>query len=106
MRLCGTVPLTVDLVSFPFGVRQDFRIGGNSVDGLSLSKAGPLQLNAMGAVKDAIQNRVSDRGIAEHFGMPQRLTGESLRCGWLTRTIPYTASAFRSATDARDGDRG
>ena len=39
-------------------------------------------------------------------GMPQRLTGESLRCGWLIRTIPYMASAFRSATDARDGDRG
>jgi hypothetical protein len=44
--------------------------------------------------------------IAEHFGMPQRLTGESLRCGWLIRTTPYMASAFRSATDARDGDRG
>jgi hypothetical protein len=55
---------------------------------------------------DAVEDRISDGGIAEHFGMPQRLTGESLRCGWLTRTIPSTASAFRSVTDARDGDRG
>jgi hypothetical protein len=44
--------------------------------------------------------------VAEHFGMPQRLTGESLGFGLLTHTIPCTASAFRSVTDARVGDRG
>jgi hypothetical protein len=44
--------------------------------------------------------------LAEHLRIPQRLTGESLRCGWLIRTTPYMASAFRSATDARDGDLG
>ena len=60
----------------------------------------------MGAVDEAVEHGVGDSGIAEHFGMPQRLTGESLRCGWLIRTTPYMASAFRSATDARDGDRG
>jgi hypothetical protein len=45
-------------------------------------------------------------GIAKHLGMPHRLTDESLRYGWLIRTIPFMASAFRSAIDARDVDRG
>jgi hypothetical protein len=57
-------------------------------------------------VSKAIKQRCGHLGIAEHLGMPQRLTGESLRCGWLIRTTPYMASAFRSATDARDGDLG
>ena len=60
----------------------------------------------MGVVDDAVQDRIGKSWVAEHLLMPQRLTGESLRCGWLTRTTPYMASAFRSATDARDGDRG
>jgi hypothetical protein len=58
------------------------------------------------AVNDAVEDRVADCVIAEHLRIPQRLTGESLRCGWLIRTTPYMASAFRSATDARDGDLG
>jgi hypothetical protein len=57
-------------------------------------------------VNDAVQDRVADCVVAEHFGMPQRLTGESLGFGLLTHTIPCTASAFRSVTDARVGDRG
>ena len=60
----------------------------------------------MGVVNDAVQDRVGQRGVAEHLWMPQRLTDESLRYGWLIRTTPYLASAFQSATDARDGDRG
>ena len=64
------------------------------------------QLDAVGVVDDAVEDCVGQSWVAEHFGMPQRLTGESLRCGWLIRTTPYMASAFRSATDARDGDLG
>jgi hypothetical protein len=36
--------------------------------------------------------------------MPQRLIGESLRSGWLTRIIRCMAPAFRSAIGDRDGD--
>jgi hypothetical protein len=57
-------------------------------------------------MREAVQQGCGHFGIAEHLWMPQRLTGESLRFGWLTRTIPYMASAFRSATDARGGDCG
>jgi hypothetical protein len=60
----------------------------------------------MGVVDDAVQDRIGESRVAEHLWMPQRLTDESLRCGWLIRTTPYLASAFPSATDARDGDRG
>jgi hypothetical protein len=63
-------------------------------------------LNDVAVVSKAIEQRCGHFGIAEHLRIPQRLTGESLRCGWLIRTIPYMASAFRSATDARDGDLG
>jgi hypothetical protein len=64
------------------------------------------QLDAMGVVDDAVEDRVGKGWIAEHLWMPQRLTDESLGCGWLIPTTPYLASAFRSATDARDEDRG
>lgn len=101
-----SLPLTVDLVSPNLGVRQAFIVLGDGADGLALAQAGSLQFEAVRAMHDAVEDRISDGGIAEHFGMPQRLTGELLRCGWLTRTIPSTASAFRSVTDARDGDRG
>jgi len=43
-----------------------------------LAQAGTLQLDAVGAMNDAIQNRIPDRRIAEHFMMPQSLKGESL----------------------------
>ena len=55
---------------------------------------------------ETIEESCRHLGVTEHLWMPQRLTGESLECGWLIRTIPYMASASRSATDARDGDRG
>jgi hypothetical protein len=35
----------------------------------------------MCTVHDAIQDGVSDRWVAKHLGMPQHLTGESLRYG-------------------------
>ena len=75
---------------------------------LSLLSAERLtaQLDAVGVVNDAIEDCVGESRVAEHLRIPQRLTGESLRCGWLIRTTPYMASAFRSATDARDGDLG
>ena len=64
------------------------------------------ELKPVCAVDEAVEHRVGNGGIAEHLWMPQRLTGESLGCGWLIPTTPYLASAFRSATDARDEDRG
>jgi hypothetical protein len=60
----------------------------------------------MAVVEQAVENSRRHHGITEHLWMPQRLTDESLRYGWLIRTTPYLASAFQSATDARDGDRG
>ena len=64
------------------------------------------QLDAMGVVDDTIQDRVGESWVTKHLVMPQCLTGESLKCGWLIRTILFMASAFRSAVAARDGDRG
>jgi hypothetical protein len=60
----------------------------------------------MRSVNDAIKDRVSQGWITKHLVMPQCLTGESLKCGWLIRTILFMASAFRSAVAARDGERG
>ncbi len=60
----------------------------------------------MGVVHQTIEDGVGQRGITKHLVMPQCLTGESLKCGWLIRTILFMASAFRSAVAARDGDRG
>jgi hypothetical protein len=57
-------------------------------------------------VKQPVEQCGGHDWIAEHLVMPQCLTGESLKCGWLIRTILFMASAFRSAVDARDGDRG
>jgi hypothetical protein len=65
-----------------------------------------LQFQSVSTMDQPVQHGISNGGIAEHLWMPQRLTDESLRCGWLIRTTPYLASAFPSATDARDGDRG
>ena len=73
---------------------------------LSEPIARALDLHDNGVMEQSVQQRGGDDGIAEHFGMPQRLTGESLGFGLLTHTIPCTASAFRSVTDARVGDRG
>jgi hypothetical protein len=57
-------------------------------------------------VSEAIQESGRHLGVTKHLVMPQCLTGESLKCGWLIRTILFMASAFRSAVAARDGDRG
>jgi len=51
---------------------------GWRIDAVVLAQAGTLQLDAVGAMNDAIQNRIPDRRIAEHFMMPQSLKGESL----------------------------
>ena len=50
---------------------------------LSLLSAERLatQLDAMGVVDDAVQDRIGESWVAEHLGMPQRLTDESLRYG-------------------------
>jgi hypothetical protein len=39
------------------------------------------QLDAVGVVDDAIQDRIGESWVAEHLWMPQRLTDESLRYG-------------------------
>ena len=59
----------------------------------------------MAVVGETVEESGRHLGVAEPLGMPQRLTGESLKCGWLIRTILFMASAFRSAGDARGGDR-
>jgi len=102
----GSIPLTVDLVSLLLGVRQACAVGRADLGIVALAHAGALEFDPVRAVNDAVQDRVADCVVADHLGMPQRLTGESLRCGWLIRTIPFMASAFRSAVDARAGDRG
>jgi hypothetical protein len=66
----------------------------------------PFQIEPVSAVDQSIEHGIGDGGITEHLWMPQRLTGESLRCGWLIRTILFMASVFRSAVAVRDGDRG
>ena len=57
-------------------------------------------------VSEAIRDGGRHLGVTEHWGMPHRLTGESLKCGWLIRTILFMASVFRSAVDARDAGHG
>jgi hypothetical protein len=72
---------------------------------VALAQTWPLQLDAMGAVYDAVEDGIANRRIAEPMEMPQPLIGESLRSGWLTRIIPCMANAFRSAIDGLDGER-
>ena len=100
-----SLPLTVDLVSPHLGVRQAFIVLRDGVDGLALAQAGSLQFDAVRAVNDAVQDRIPDGGIAEHWEMPRRLIGESLRSGSLIRGIPYMATAIPSATGALGGDQ-
>ena len=40
---------------------------GWRIDGVTLAQAGSLQLDAVGAVNDAVQDRVADRRIADEF---------------------------------------
>jgi hypothetical protein len=39
-------------------------------DAVVLAQAGTLQFDAVGAVNDAVQNRIADRWIPEYFMMP------------------------------------
>ena len=78
---------------------------GWRIDRVTLTQTWPLQLDAVGAVHDAVEDGVADRRVAEHVGMPHRLTAESLRSGWLTRIIRCMADAIRSANDPRGGGR-
>jgi hypothetical protein len=73
---------------------------------LSQPIAGAFDLYDQGVVKQPVKQGRGDDRITKHLVMPQCLTGESLKCGWLIRTILFMASAFRSAVAARDGDRG
>jgi hypothetical protein len=57
-------------------------------------------------VQQPVEDRSRNHRVAEDLWMPHRLTDESLRCGWLIRTILFMGSAFRSAVDARDAGRG
>ena len=40
-----------------------------------------FQIEAVSTVDQPIEHGIGDGGIAEHLGMPQRLTGKSLRYG-------------------------
>ena len=75
------MPLTVDFVSLLLGVRQACADCGIDLRIVALAHAGPLEFEPVCTVNDAVQDRVADCVVAEHFGMPQRLTGESLRYG-------------------------
>jgi hypothetical protein len=55
-------------------------------------------------MREAVEKGCGHFGIAEHVEMPQRLIGESLGSGWLTRIIPCMAAALRSAIEDRDVD--
>jgi hypothetical protein len=59
----------------------------------------------MSVVDETVQDGVGVSRITGHLWMPQRLTGESLRSGSLTRIIRCVAAAFRSANDALDEGR-
>src|SRR5271165_1644024 len=57
------------------------------------------------AVGETVEQCGRHLGVTGHLWMPQRLTGESLRSGSLTRVIRCMAAAFRSANDAPDEGR-
>jgi hypothetical protein len=63
-------------------------------------------LDDIAVMSETVEQCSGHLWITKHLVMPQCLTGESLKCGWLIRTILFMASAFRSAVAARDGDRG
>jgi hypothetical protein len=45
-------------------------------------------------VGEAVEHGGRHLGVADHVGMPPRSIGESLKLGWLTRSILYMATAF------------
>jgi hypothetical protein len=51
-------------------------VPGCSTDGVALAQTRPLQLDAMSAMHDAIQNGIADRRVTEHLWMQgNRLNG-------------------------------
>ena len=56
-------------------------------------------------VQQPVEQGGGDDRIPEHVGMPQRLTAESLRSGWLIRIIHFMANVIRSAHDIRGEGR-
>ena len=72
---------------------------------LAQAVTGALDMHDDGVVKESVQQRGRDDWIAEHWEMPRRLIGESLRSGSLIRGIPFMASAIPSATGALGGDQ-
>ena len=68
---------------------------GWRINAVVLAQAGTFQLDAVGAVNDAVQNRIPDRWIADHRMMPQKLTVASLRFEWSTRTTHCSAVIFQ-----------
>ena len=75
-----------------------------SSGGSLLAQAVAAQFDPVGVVDDAIEDGVSESGIAEHPEMPQHLTVESLGSGWLIRITRCMAGVIRSANDAQGGD--
>lgn len=59
------------------------------------------EIEAIGIVKDAIEDGIGEGWITEYAEMPHRLIVDSLASEWSIRIIRSTASAIRSATDAR-----
>ena len=70
------------------------------VDGFLATIAVDVHFEDRGVVHDAIDGGERHGLITGHLWMPQRLTGELLRSGSLTRIIHCMAAAFRSANDA------
>ena len=81
------LPLTVDLVSLGLCARQDVVLAGRGVGGLALAQARTLQLDAMGAVNNAVQYRIPERGIPDYVVSAGRrdLAGDQ------QRTLPVTS---------------
>ena len=113
MRADPGIPLRIDPaavygLSFMRGSRLDFLLSllGFLHGTVSEPEAVVSCFEDVAVMSEAVEKRGCHLGVTKHLVMPQCLTGESLKCGWLIRTILFMASAFRSAVAARDGDRG
>ena len=84
---------------------SEVRICGGS-DAVLEAPALVSGLDDVAVMGEAIEESRGHLGVAEHVEMPHRLMVESLGSGWLIRTIHCTASAIRSASDARGEGRG
>lgn len=88
-------------VDFAHVMKDRSRSSGGSL----LAQALAAQFDAIGVVDDPIEDGVCQGGITEHVEMPQRLTAESLRFGWLTPIILCMVRVIRSVNDTRAEDR-